>query len=329
MGGAGSSGWRYNRNGMFRYLWLAWMASTAVAAAPVYELSGTILPRGGATVSLFGTDAPFVASTFVFAGSRFHFKKLRPGAYTLSVFMRRRGEARQTIEIGPSNADRRGRVSLQLELKESDFVLASVLRGHTVSAKELAISPQALRDYRKAQQDLSRRDADSAVKRLDDAVERAPQFAKAWNTLGVIAYQRKQYDRAEEDFRQALEQDPQSFEALVNLGGVLVTEHKVDEALTYNERAATVQPNDPLAQSQLGMSYYYAANFELATRHLELARSLDPAHFSYPQLLLAEIHLREGNRPAAADAMADFLEHHPVWPQAALMRRKIAELRTP
>jgi len=305
------------------------MAHTAFAAAPIYELSGTILPRGRATVSLYGTDSPFVASTFVFPGDTFRFKRLQPGAYTLSVFMRRRGEARQTVEIGPSSADRRGRISVKLEFKESDFALASVLRGHTVSAKELAISPQALRDYRKAQEDLSRRDADSAVKRLEDAVERAPQFAQAWNTLGVIAYQRKQYDRAEDAFRQALEQDSQSFEALVNLGGVLVTEHKLDEALTYNERAVAEQPNDALAQSQLGMSYFYAANFELATRHLERACSLDPAHFSYPQLLLAEIHLREGNRPAAADALADFLAHHPDWPQADEMRRRIAEWRTP
>ena len=305
------------------------MASTAFAAAPAYELSGTILPRGRAVVSLYGTNSPFVASTLVFAGSTFHFKKLEPGAYTLSVFMRRRGEARQTVEIGPSTADRRGRVSLRLRLKDADFVLATALRGNIVSAKELAIPPQALRGYRKAQEDLSRRDADSAVKRLENAVKRAPLFALAWNTLGVIAYQRRQYDRAEEDFRHALEQDPQSFEALVNLGGVLVTEHKVDEALTYNERAVAVQPNDALAHSQLGMSYFYAGNFELATRHLERARNLDPAHFSYPQLLLAEIHLREGNRSAAADALADFLAHHPDWPQAAEMRRRIAEWRTP
>jgi tetratricopeptide (TPR) repeat protein len=320
---------RYNRNGMVRYLWLVWMASGAFAAAPVYELNGTILPRGRATVSLYGTNSPYVASTFVFPGSTFHFKKLAPGAYTLSVFMRRHGEARQTIEIGPSTADRRGRVSLHLQLKDSDFVLASALRGHTVSAKELAISPRALQDYRRAQQDLSRRNVDSAVKRLEDAVERAPQFAAAWNTLGVIAYQRKQYDRAEEAFRKALEQDPQSFEALVNLGGVLVTEHKVEEGLSYNERAVAAQPNDALAQSQLGMSYFQAGNFELAARHLEQAGTLDPAHFSYPQLLLAEIRLREGNRPAAADALADFLAHHPDWPQAPEMRRKIAELRTP
>src|SRR5262249_21268870 len=99
--------------------------------------------------------------------------------------------------------------------------------------------------------------------------------------------------------------------------------------LTYNERAVAAQPNDALAQSQLGTSYFYAANFELAIRHLERARSLDPAHFSYPQLLLAEIHLREGNRSAAADALADFLAHHPDGPQAAEMRVKIAEWRTP
>jgi Tfp pilus assembly protein PilF len=60
---------------------------------------------------------------------------------------------------------------------------------------------------------------------------------------------------------------------------------------------------------------------------LEKARQVDPAHFSHPQLVLAEIHLRRGEKAAAAEAMEDFLAHHPDWPQAAKMREKIADLR--
>ncbi|MBZ5576816.1 MAG: tetratricopeptide repeat protein [Acidobacteriia bacterium] len=314
---------------MLRYLLPLLAASAVFAAAPVYELSGRIVhPRSRATVSLFGTASPFSASTFVYPGYSFHFKKLPPGAYTLTVFMRNRGEARQTVEVGPSTAGRRGRLFLDLELKDSDFELSSALRRHTVSAKQLAIPAAALRDFREAQNDLAKRKVEAAVARLEDAVDRAPQFSAAWNNLGTIAYQGANYARAEECFREAVEQDPQSFEALVNLGGVLVTLRKLDEALDRNGQAALLRPNDALAQSQLGMTYFLVGNLELAKKHLERAREIDPAHFSYPQLILYRIHLTEGDPVAAADSLDDFLAHHPDWPEALAARKIIAELRS-
>jgi len=251
-----------------------------------------------------------------------------PGEYTVVVFIRGRGEARKTIDIGPGTADRHRLVSIKLNLKDSDFEFATALRVHTVSVKQLRIPEAAWRDYREAQKDLTKHDFEAAAKRLEDAVERAPQFSPAWNNLGTIAYQQQNYGRAEEDFREALVQDPQSYEALVNLGGVLIMLHKLDEALTRNSVAVQTRPNDALAQSQLGMTYFTLGQFDLAIKHLEQARAIDPAHFSYPQLVLAEIHLRQDNPHAAADVLDDFLTRHPDWPQAATMRQKIVELRS-
>jgi tetratricopeptide (TPR) repeat protein len=313
---------------MLRFLMPVLAASAMFAAGPTYEVSGKILPRGRASVALSGITAPFSASTFVLPGERFHFKKVAPGLYTLVIFMRRRGEVRQTVEVGPGTADRRNRIVLKLELKDSDFVFASALRTHTVSAAELAIPAAAFRDFRDAQKELSKRNAEGAVKKLEDAVDRAPQFSAAWNNLGTIAYQSGNYARAEECFREAMAQDPQSYEALVNLGGVLVTLHKLDEALKLNAQAALTRPNDALAQSQLGITYYLAGQLEPAKKHLEIAWRTDPAHFSYPQLVLYEIHLKEGDAHAAAEILDDFLTHHPDWPRAAEARKSIAELRS-
>jgi Tfp pilus assembly protein PilF len=191
----------------------------------------------------------------------------------------------------------------------------------------LAIPDAALRQYQQARKDLERRDADAAAKRLEKAVEMAPQFAMAWNELGTIAYQTRKFDRAEECFRQALVLDPRAFDPLVNLGGVLVTVHKLDEAADYNLRAVLARPNDALANSQLGQTYFGLARMDLAEKYLERARQIDPAHFSHPQLLLAEIHLRRGERREAADVLEEFLKYHPDWPQAAKMRQTIPELR--
>jgi tetratricopeptide (TPR) repeat protein len=288
---------------------------------PLYEFSGEVTPQAAAALTLFGATTPFHAFTLSDDAGRFTFKKLEAGAYTVAIYIPARGEARKTVEVGPGTADAHGRVVLRLELKDSDFVYGDIVRQeHAVSTRELTIPEKAVRDYQEAEKCLGRRDTAGAVKRLEHAVEIAPQFANAWNELGTIAYQTQQFARAEECFRKALEQDPKAFEPLVNLGGVLVTEQNLDEAWKFNGFAVLVRPGDALANSQMGMTYFGMGDFDHAVKYLEKARQIDPAHFSHPQLILAEIHLRRGERAAAAECLEDFLKHHPDWPQAAKMR---------
>ncbi len=317
---------RYNRVAVLR----SWLLILVAAAAPsqvLYEVSGRIRPEGRGSVTLYGVTQPFTTSTFTDRSGRFTFKKLPAASYTLAVFQPGRGEARQTIEVGPSLADARHRIQLTVTLKDADFDPDVERRRHTVAVPELKIPERALRDYVEANRDLEKRDVEAAEKHLEHAVEVAPRFANAWNTLGTIAYQTQRFPLAEERFRQALKQDPTAYEPLVNLGGVLVTMHKLDEALEVNVHATLTRPGDALANSQLGMTYFELGQFDSAVKYLERARQIDPGHFSHPQLLLAEIHLRRGQKREAASVLEDFLQHHPDYPQAEVMRRNIVELR--
>jgi tetratricopeptide (TPR) repeat protein len=309
------------------FLPLLMAAWAAPAAGPLYELAGHFTPAGNASVSLFGVSGPFTASTLSDASGRFTFKKLEAGTYTLAVFLPADGEARQTIEIGPSTADSHHRVALALQFKDTDFARAPALARHTVTTRQLAIPDKALRLYEDARRFLSHRDSESATQRLEEAVGLAPQFSEAWNELGTIAYQARKYTRAEECFREALAADPASYEPLVNLGGVLINLHKLAEAWDYNVHAVLVRPTDALAHSQLGMTYFEMGRPELAEKHFAQAVAIDPAHFSHPQLFLAQIHLRRGDKKAAASDLESFLQHHPDWPEAAKLRETIVALR--
>jgi tetratricopeptide (TPR) repeat protein len=304
------------------------LAAAAPAQKPDrYELAGRIVPEAPAAVTLFGATSPFTASTLTSDDGRFTFKDLEPATYTVAVYQPGRGEARRTIEVGPALADARRRVSLTIELRETDFDTTSETRRHAVTANELKIPERSVREYAAAQRDLHNRDSAAAEKHLEAAVAMAPQFSAAWNSLGTIAYQTRRFPLAEERFRKALKADPSSYEPLVNLGGVLVTRHKLDEALEINMRATLTRPNDALANSQTGMTYFELGQLEAAVKYLERARALDPAHFSYPQIFLAEIHLRRGENREAADVLEEFLRYHPDYPEGDAVRRNIAKLR--
>ena len=299
-------------------------AMTLLPAEREFELSGRILPEAQASVAVHGATTPFSTSTLTDASGRFRFK-LAPGSYTVAAFAPGYGESRMTVDVGPASAGEKGRVEIVLRLEDA----AAPDRHHMVSARELSIPDKARKEYDNAQKRLATRDIAGAVARLQRAVEIAPQFSAAWNNLGTIAYQTQNYSLAEQNFRRALAEDPEAYAPLVNLGGVLLNLNKLDEALKYNLHAVLKRPADALANSQLGMTYLARGRLEPAEKFLREAVRLDPAHFSHPQLLLAEIYARRNDRIAAAAQLEDFLEHHPDWPSAAQMRKGIEKLRQP
>jgi len=293
-----------------------------------YELRGRLLPATRASVWLHGATAPFEDSTLADDGGYFRFRGVLAGTYTLGAFVPGRGEMRRTIEVGPSRADARRRIELTVEMRDGEFESRdSLRRGAIVSARELAIPERARREYEEAEKRLTSRDVEGAVAHFERAAGLAPQFSEAWNHLGTIAYQARDYTRAESCFRKALEADPGAFQPLVNLGGVLINLSKFEQALQYNSYAALTRPNDALANSQLGMSYFYLDKLELARKYLTAAKRLDPAHFSHPQLMLAEIGLRRQDRAAAAGELEEFLQYHPDSPEAGRIKEKLAQLR--
>ncbi len=306
---------------------IGWSLAQCAPAAD-FDLVGQIVPEAAASVSLHGATTPFESATLSDERGRFRFRKVAPGAYTLAVFQPAFGEARQTVEVGPGVADSAGRVKVTLRLESGKFESDDARRrGATVSTRELSIPARARREDREAQRCLSRRDVASAVAHLRRAIEIAPRFAAAWNHLGTIAYQGRNYKEAEDNFRHGLAADPEAFEPLVNLGGVLLNLGRVDEALQYNLHGALRRPNDALVNAQLGMSYRLSGNLDLAAQYLTLARQIDPAHFSHPQLLLSEIHLRLNERAAAIEELEDFLKRHPDAPEAPEVKSTITRLK--
>ncbi len=306
---------------------LACLIAVLALCCSGYDLTGRIDPPATASVFLQGATVPFADSTVSYADGRFQFHKLAAGTYTLVISTPARGEVRQTIELSAGTVDPKGRLDIVLRIDdgrlESEVVRAA---GATVSATILSIPERATGEYQAAQRCLSRRDSECASAHLRRAVEIAPQFSAAWNQLGTIAYQARQYSEAEANFRRALVADPDAFEPLVNLGGVLLNLGRSEEAVGYNQRAVARRPNDALANSQLGLSYFDRDELDLAEKYLKVAVRLDPAHFSHPQLPLAEIYVKRGDQPSALKALRSFLDQHPDSPQAGSVRQKIAEL---
>jgi len=297
-------------------------------AADRLELRGQLDPPAARVrVNLDGITARFSASTIAGSNGRFHFRKIPKGNYVVTVFVPGSGLVRRSIDVTPGLADAKGRI--QMTVPSSNALSNSQSRQlrNTVSVRELAIPGEARREFDAAQKALSKRDSPAAQAHLKRAVELAPSYMIAWLQLGAIAYRSTNWPEAETCFRKALEIRPGSLISAVNLGGVLLYLGKYNEALFYNRMAVERSPEHALANFQLGITYLVLDQDENALKYLNKAKSLDPANYSSPQLAIADIHERHGDRAAAIRELEDFLSRHPDAENAGLVRNQIARLK--
>ncbi len=293
-----------------------------------YELRGRIvLPDGGSLrgssplVILEAVQFPLRRKVHAGWGGKFRIKKLPQSAYKMVILIAGRGEMKRTVDIGPTLADKKGRI-------EATFVFEPTALAEpmaTVSATRLSVDSKAVKAYRKALKKLEKGESAEAVKELEKAVAIDSRYAEAWNRLGTIAYVSRDFPRAEYCFRQALEHAPESYPPVVNLGAALLELNQTNKALAMNLRAVRMKKQDPLAHAQLGSSYYQLGRHGEAIKHLKRAKQLAPRHHSAPQLILADIYWYRKQYAATAQELAEFLHYHPDWPDAdrlnAILRR--------
>ena len=295
-----------------------------------FELRGRVLLAEGKPIRgilpeirLEGTRFPFLRRTLARRDGTFTFKKIPATTYQLTISALGWGEMRRTLEVGPSVADAKRRIDVSYVFEADRRAGPSA----TVSTKQLSVKPAALKHYVQALQRLEKEDSAGAIKHLEKAVEISPHYSAAWNHLGTIAYMSRQHARARHYFGKALEHDPDSYPALVNLGAVLLALGKLEEALETNAQAARLRTEEPLARSQLGLCYLRLGRLEDAEEQLKLVKKLDPGHFSSPQLTLAEIYRRRRNFGAVAAEIEEFLRYHPDSPRAEQLQKRLQVTR--
>ncbi|MBL8174391.1 MAG: tetratricopeptide repeat protein [Bryobacterales bacterium] len=309
-----------------------WFAVTSVVCAAerkTYTIEGELKPPprfSFSTVAAVGSA--FQASAPVYWDGKFKYKNLTPGQYAVIIYVPRMGEFRQTYSVGPASADKKGRVKLNIIIHPSRATrLFTPKDRFTIPVRRLSIPDKARKEFANAARKIGKNDRQGAEAHLLKATELAPQYSAAWNMLGTLYYQQGKYAQAEEYFREAIRQDPDSFEPVVNLGGALISQNRAKEAIDVNQDAVKRRPKDALANSQLGLSYLESGNPEMAEKYLAEAKRLDPGHFSNPQIYLSQIYFKRGQKQMAAAELEHFLRHHPDSKEAPQIREAIRKFR--
>ncbi|MDR3677272.1 MAG: sulfatase-like hydrolase/transferase [Acidobacteriota bacterium] len=141
------------------------------------------------------------------------------------------------------------------------------------------------------------KDFPRAMERFKSALELDPKFSLATYYLGLTQIQAGDMNAATASLQHALELDPTNFAAAYNLGTLELKQNRVQHGLHHFEQAAQINPNYAPAFEALGELYLYLHRNDDAVRSLEHAVAVAPS--------LAKAHYNLGRAYQAVGRTAD------------------------
>jgi choline-sulfatase len=123
-------------------------------------------------------------------------------------------------------------------------------------------------------------DVDKAVGLLEAVAAAHPDYAEAYNSLGVIFTRLGRHDRSRLALRRVLELDPTSAKAYENLAADELSAHEIEPAITDLRRALDLEPHLYDALCNLALALEASGRHQEAGPHLErFMREAPPSRY--------------------------------------------------
>ena len=146
----------------------------------------------------------------------------------------------------------------------------------------------------------------AAISSFEHALTLHPKFVEAENNIGLSWKELNDHDQARTAFQTAIQWQgdaPADAQPFLNLGTLLVDDHRDDEAVPYLTKAIALSPSNPAAHEELGKTYFTLNKLTEARAELEKAIALAP-EVSSLHYKLAQILRKEGSIDRAQQEFA-------------------------
>lgn len=155
----------------------------------------------------------------------------------------------------------------------------------------------------RAAEELARNRLDEAYWWARAAIEQAPSFITAYNTLGVVYFTHGDMAAAEKVYRRALQRSPEDTTLMRNLLPALARLGKGGEAAALTARLATIDPTPPFHYFQIGMKAMEQGRFAEARANFAREVQRSPYYHEF-HFWLAMAHWQLGESNSARNQMA-------------------------
>ncbi|HEY6905509.1 MAG TPA: DUF3857 domain-containing protein [Candidatus Acidoferrales bacterium] len=185
------------------------------------------------------------------------------------------------------------------------------LSGGGVSlAADVSGSLEARDLYAQGQRAMMDRNIAAAEDDLQRAVMKDPKYAQAWATLGVM-HAGRDPDKAIEELKKAITLQPSWMDPYRPLTTLLMSQHRVDEAIAVWRDLEKSAPENPEAPERIGSILMTQKRYADAVPEFEAAVRLDPEKSAFT-VALGEAYARSGNKEKAIPILRKIAENDAI-----------------
>lgn len=277
-------------------------------------------------IILYSLSGVIVGRQSVPSNGRYRFLSVVNGQYDLAVEVENTEVARVRLLIQyPFKTDHRHDLFFEWRGNARKRV-----KPQTVSAADFYERTPANKSlFEKAQRAMDEKRYEAAVSLLVRLHNADSKDFQAWTELGTAYLMQGKLGEAENAYRCAIRERPPFGLALFNLGKLLMSQNKFDEAIEPLAKAVEVLPMSADANHLLGEAYLRLKKGSKAVDYLNVAIRLDPAGKADVHLRLAALYGAVGMKDRAIAEYKQFLAKKPDHADRKRLEKYIAENEKP
>ena len=196
-----------------------------------------------------------------------------------------------------------------------------------ISVAEMQVPAKAREQMQKAIEAFDKGDTPKATQRLEKAIEIYPQYARAYENLGVIAAKSGDRAKARSLYTKAIEVDERFVPAYVQLGRLEIQEKNYTQAETLLHKVMLLFPEMPDLIALLAGAEYGNKEYANALADAQRVHTL-PHHEKVVDvhLLAAELLEMKNRNQEAVTEYRMYLAEAPNSPQTKAVQQAITDL---
>jgi tetratricopeptide (TPR) repeat protein/TolB-like protein len=132
---------------------------------------------------------------------------------------------------------------------------------------------------------------EKAAEQFQQAVQLEPANDRAYTSLAAAYQHLNQPDRAEETYKRAISTRPQYWRVYSFLGGFYIAQAEYEKAIVMFRRSTELDPDSYVALNSLGAAFLYAGKDDEAAQAFEKSIALRPTRDAYNNVAVAQFHL--------------------------------------
>lgn len=268
-------------------------------------------------VTLQGRSGP-VAEAVANDQCEVAFSNVPAGTYHLKVSSRDVADTDNVITPSTAMTD------FEVKLKGPDAAPAAALPA--VSAVNLAVPDKARKEFDKANEFITKQDFARAIDRLNKAIAIYPNYADAYNNLGVVYARMGDRAREREVLQKAIGINDHFAAAYVNLGRMNIATGDLPGAEAALSKAASCDPTDAMALVLLTYSEFMNHKLDDAIATSKHAHLLDGSH-AFAHQVAARAYEQKHEAAGALAELELFLKEEPTGSRADAARKELAALQ--